>query len=210
MTAAVQNTENQLSRQKIIKYTQGKFFSEGFHRTTIEDIARELLISKNTIYKYFPNKEKLIFEVFTDFITGVSSEVEKIVNSEDNSVQKFVNLIHTISVKIMAFGDKLFRDLQLHAPQIWVKVDALRKQMMQKNLGRLIEQGIKEELFIDYPAEIIQAVFIASLRSVMNPEFLMNHKLSKQDAVRYTFRILLSGSLTKKGHRIFKKLKLPQ
>ena len=207
MALSPQNTENHLNRQKILNYTQGKFFSQGFHRTTIEDIARELSIGKNTIYKYFPNKEKLIFEVFSNFISGVSDEVGKIISSNDNAVKKFVNMIQTLSNKIMPIGDKLFRDLQLHAPEVWVKIDALRKKVMQKNLGRLIEQGIKEELFINYPAEIIQAVFIASLRSVMNPEFLLNHSLSKQDAVGYTFNILLRGSLTYKGYRIFKNLK---
>jgi AcrR family transcriptional regulator len=210
MTVSFQNTELSPGRQRILAYTRSKFFSEGFQRTTIEDIARELAISKNTIYKYFPNKEKLVFEVFSDFISGVSSEVEKIVGSDENAVQKFINLILTISAKIMAFSDKLFRDLQLHAPQIWVKIDTLRKQMMQKNLGKIIDQGINEGLFINYPAEIIQAVFIASLRSVVNPEFLLNNKISKQDAIKYTFNILLSGSLTKKGLLIFKKLKLPQ
>jgi AcrR family transcriptional regulator len=197
-------------RQKIISYSQHKFFSEGFSRTTMDEISRELCISKNTLYKYFPNKDKLILEVFKSFIRETSVEVEKIVSSDENAVQKFVNLIHTVTNKLIRLNDKLFKDLQLHAPHIWIKIDEVRRQLMMKKLGKLIEQGKREELFINYPAEIIQTIFISSLRSVMNPEFLMNSKYSKQESIKYTFRILLNGSLTKKGLEVFKKLKLPK
>lgn len=197
-------------KQKILAYSQQKFFSGGFYKTTVDEIASELFISKNTFYKYFPNKDALILEVFSNFIEKMKLLVGNIISSDENAVQKFVNLIHTLTSNLMPINDKLFKDLQVHAPKIWGKIDETRKRLMQDRLGKLIEQGKKEELFFDYPTEIVLTVFITSLRSVVNPDFLMNSNFAKNDAIKYTFRILLGGILTKKGMQIFKKLKLPQ
>lgn len=203
-------TNTNAEKQRIINYARERFFREGFYRITVDEIARELSLSKNTFYKHFPNKEKLVFEVFLNFISIVSAEAEAIVKSESNAVQKFITLIHTIAIYLSSINDKLFKDMQLHAPAIWVKVDEMRKQVMMKNLGRLISQGVKEELFKDYPVEIMQTVFITSLRAIMSPDFLMNNKISKQDAMKYSFYILLGGCLTAKGQKIFKELRLPK
>jgi len=201
---------NNEEKQRILVYSQGKFFSGGFYKTTMDEIAAGLFISKNTLYKYFPNKEALVMDVFAQFIEKMKSLVGAVVSSNENAVQKFVNLIHILSSNLANINDKLFKDMQVHTPQIWHTIDEVRKQLMYDRLGKLIEQGKKEELFIDYPTEIVLTVFITSLRSVVNPDFLMNSKFAKNDAIKYTFRILLGGILTKKGLQIFKKLKLPQ
>ncbi len=201
---------NNEEKIRIIDCSRQRFFSGGFHKTTIDEIAADLFISKNTIYKYFPNKDALVVEVFSNFIEKMKGLVGGVIGSDENAVQKFVNLIHILTDNLASINDKLFRDMQVHAPQIWRRIDEIRKQLMHDRLGKLIEQGKKEELFIDYPTEIVLTVFITSLRSVVNPEFLMNSNFAKNDAIKYTFRILLGGILTKKGMQIFKKLKLPQ
>lgn len=102
------------------------------------------------------------------------------------------------------------RDIQVHTPHLWDKMDEMRRQVMMKNLTKLIEQGKQEELFEDYPTDLVMTIFIASIRSVVNPDFLLHTKLTKKETIKCTFRLLLSGILTKKGLQIFKKLKLPQ
>jgi len=197
-------------KQRILVHAREKFFKDGFYKTTIDEIAADLFISKNTIYKYFPNKDALVMDVFTDFMGKMKLLVGNITNSDENAVKKFVNLIHILSNHLASISDKFFKDMQVHVPHLWHKIDETRKQLMQDRLGKLIEQGKKEELFYDYPTEIVLTVFITSLRSVVNPDFLMNSNFAKNDAIKYTFRILLGGILTKKGMQIFKKLKLPQ
>src|SRR6478609_7501874 len=47
-------------REKIIKKAGELFLKVGFKSITMDDIAREMGISKKTIYKHFENKELLI------------------------------------------------------------------------------------------------------------------------------------------------------
>jgi hypothetical protein len=120
-----------------------------------------------------------------------------------------VKMLDILSKNIIKFTDKWLRDLQLHAPVLWEKVDTIRKKIMFNNVSKIIRQGQKEKFFKDYPAELIITIFVSALRGVVNPQFLLNASFSSRDAFRYSFEILLNGILTKKGISEFKTINLP-
>jgi AcrR family transcriptional regulator len=205
----MKNTVISDEEQKIIGFTSEKFFTEGFHKTTVDEIARELRISKNTIYKYFPTKEKLIWSVTETIINLVSSKITLIIDSDENALAKLLGMLGILHKQILRFSDKWLRDMQIHAPQMWEKVDAIRKKIMYNNISRIIKQGQKEKLFKDYPPEIIVQVFTSSLRAIVNPQFLLDVKYTNWEAARFTFEILLNGILTEKGKSVYKTITLP-
>jgi AcrR family transcriptional regulator len=196
-------------KTRIIEFSANKFFTEGFHKTTIDEIARELAVSKNTIYKYFPTKEKLISSTIEHTIKNVALLINPVLDSNENALVKLVKMLEIVSNNVMKFSDKWMRDLQLHMPELWEKIDELRKNLMYKNFSKIVRQGQKEKLFKDYPAELIITAYMAALRSVVNPAFLLNSKFTVREAAHHTFEILLNGILTEKGISVFKTIKLP-
>jgi AcrR family transcriptional regulator len=51
------------ARQRIVETAVRVFSEKGYHRTTMEDIAEELGVSKGAIYLYFRSKEGLVREI---------------------------------------------------------------------------------------------------------------------------------------------------
>ena len=91
--------------------------------------------------------------------------------------------------------------------------------MMMINIGKIIEQGKKEGVFINRNSAIIVGVFIFilisffmiySVRGVINPEFIMNNKFSIQMALEETIEIIINGITTDKGKKAFQLLKSEQ
>ena len=99
-------------------------------------------------------------------------------------------------------------DLQNHAPQIWQKIDETRKILLYENISKIILQGQKEDLIKKYPPALIITLITGAIRQVVNPNFLISAKFSYNDAVKYTFKIILGGILTDKGKLILKNIKL--
>ena len=196
-------------KKKIIEFAQKKFFREGFYKTTVEEIARELTMSKNTIYKYFPNKKALVRETTRYLITIIKTNIIHILHSKGNAIDKLIRIIDFMGGYIMRMDDKWLKDIQIHAPELWEEIDQTRRILAYENLAKLVEQGKREKIIVDYPNEIILTVFVASMRSVVNPGFLTNLRYTNREAVNFTFNIILNGILTKKGKAILKKLKLP-
>lgn len=196
-------------RKRILQYCTEKFIIEGFHRTTVDEIAQEIGISKNTIYKYFPSKEKLVWASIDFIIATNKKKINDVIDSEDNALLKLVKMLEILSRNLMRFTEKWMSDMQYHAPQLWEKIDAIRKRLMYQNLSKIIRQGQREKVFKDYPAELIIMVFISALRGVVTPQFLLTSHFSSGEAVRSTFEILLNGILTEKGKSVFKTINLP-
>ncbi len=47
-------------KKNLLKNITESFLAKGFYKTTMDEIASDLRVSKKTIYKYFPTKENLI------------------------------------------------------------------------------------------------------------------------------------------------------
>ena len=193
---------------KIINYAQDRFFKEGFYKITMDEISKELGMSKSTLYKYFPSKIELLDVSIQLLIKGVNSKISAAIDKEINAVDKFIMVIRVLTATITKFSDKFMNDLQHHAPQIWVKVDETRKKLLFHNISKIILQGQKEELIKKYPPELIITLITGGIRGVVNPQFLIAARFSYNDAIHYAFKILLNGILTEKGQVIFNKIKL--
>lgn len=204
-TANIPLTEDKL---KVLNYAQDRFFREGFYKISMDEISKELSMSKSTLYKYFPSKLDLLSEAIQLLISGVKSKITKLIATDENAVEKFVMVIRVLTATITKFSDKFMSDLQHHAPQIWLEVDETRKKLMYENISKIILQGQKEEMIKKYPPELIITLITGAIRSIVNPQFLISARFSYNDAVHFAFKILLNGILTQKGQLIFNKIKL--
>lgn len=196
-----------LEKDKIIKFAQQKFFTEGFYKTTMDEISRELQMSKKTIYKYFPSKEKLVEEITDEMLNNANCEIEAIIDSPDSVVIKLVKMLNRYMTNVSRFSERWYRDLQVHTPHIWKRIEILREEKIVRGSKKLIEQGKREKLIEHYPAEIIIASFISTIRTIMNPDFILANRFSMQQAFKFTFELLLNGILTPQGKELYVKTK---
>ena len=192
-------------KNKILNYAKSRFLKEGFYKISMDTIASELQISKKTIYKHFPAKEQLIEEMTFTIMTTVSAKVDEILNVKKNALLKMSGLTELLSDTIVQFSENWVRDIRNHMPELWEKIDSFRIKKMNAAFSQLIEQGKKEKLFTNKPNEIILTMFIASLRAIVNPDFLYYNKFSYREAVLITMEILFNGILTEKGKKLFYK-----
>ena len=173
----------------------------------MDEVAKELCVSKKTIYKHFPSKENLLEEICKYTTKEIYSSVDEIVDGEGNVVLKFVKLLNMNNSYTINISDKWLNDLKIHHPHILKTINENRTLKINGILSKLIMQGKKEKLIENYPATIIISTFIHSISGVMQPEFLINNKFTIQNAFKITYEMLLNGILTDSGKNIFKKEK---
>lgn len=192
-------------QNKIIEHTEEKFFRDGFYKTTMDEIASELRMSKKTIYKFFPSKDELIKAIAKFFMNRMKSKIVPALQSDKNAIEKLGDLINILAKASDKISAARMEELKRHYPSIWNEIDNFRTEMMFGNITKVIDQGKTEGLFLDYPTNIIMNVLVASVRSIVNPDFIMNNNYSIIEAARYAFRIVISGILTDKGKKEFNK-----
>jgi AcrR family transcriptional regulator len=188
---------------KIIEQIEDKLFSEGFYKTTMDDVASELGMSKKTVYKFFPSKEVLVMAIAKHFMNRMKNKILPALNSDKNAIEKLVELIKILAGASEKISNKRMEEMKRHFPEIWNEVDNFRTKMMFENITKVIDQGKSEGLFIDYPTSIIMNILVASVRNVVNPDFILNNNFSIIEAARNAFKIIIGGIVTDKGKKIF-------
>jgi AcrR family transcriptional regulator len=195
---------------KIIDFCKDYFLENGFYKTTMDEIAAHLRMSKKTIYKYYSTKEDLVRETIIKFLEFHKENIGQIINENSNAVTKLNELFNYVGKMIAKINEKFIRDIQTQMPDLWKDIDAFRTKMMTINIGKIIEQGKKEGVFIDKTSAIITGVFISAVRGVINPEFIMANKFSIKMALEETIEIIINGITTETGKKAFQLLKSEQ
>lgn len=192
--------------EKIVSYSKDKFLSEGFYKITMDEIAAGLRISKKTIYKFFPSKNKLIDSAVKLFQSIVQKKLDKITQGDANSIikiKRLTNLFADLSLKI---SPKMLEDLRTQRPELWEDIEKFRTRNIEKIWYNILDQGKKEGYIIDYPNEIMVQVILAAMQRIINPNFLLNNNMSIQHAFETTFGMLINGILTDKGKKVYLKI----
>ncbi|MCX6163031.1 MAG: TetR/AcrR family transcriptional regulator [Ignavibacteriae bacterium] len=191
-------------RQNILKFSCAKFYKNGFYKTSMDEIASEMQISKKTIYKYFTSKESLLEETINYSLAESQKKMLAILDNGTDVINKLVLLLENYSSEVSEISDKWVRDLQIHAPNMWQKIDDFRTKHVYSIAKKLIRQGRREKIMESVPPEVIVESFVASLRAIVNPDFILRNNISMQQAVHYYHEIQLKGILTDIGREKYK------
>jgi len=192
-------------RTKIVEMTEEKFFRDGFYKTTMDEVASELKMSKKTIYKFFPSKEDLIMAIAKHFMEGLKNKVVPALSSDKNAIEKLAELNGILAKVSQKISTNRMDEIKTYFPNLWNEIDNFRTKMMFLNITKVIDQGKAEGLFIDYPTPIVMNTLVSSVRSIVNPEFILNNNFSIAEAAINVFKVVIGGIVTDKGRKIFNK-----
>lgn len=190
-------------KDKIIEQIEDKLFKEGFYKTTMDEVASELGMSKKTIYKFFPSKDDLVMAIAKHFMNVMKSKIVPALNTDKNAIEKLAELINILATASDKISTKRMEEMKRHFPEIWNEIDRFRTKMMFENITKIINQGKDEGLFIDYPTSIIMTILVVSVRSIVNPDFILNNSFSIIEGARFTLKIIIGGIVTEKGSKVF-------
>jgi AcrR family transcriptional regulator len=193
-------------QEKIVEQIEDKLFKEGFYKTTMDEVASELGMSKKTIYKFFPSKEELLMAIAKHFMKRMRNKIIPALNTDKNAIEKLGELIKILASASEKVSTSRMEEIRKHFPALWIEIDSFRTKMMYGNITKVIDQGKSEGLFMDIPTPIVMNVLVASVRNVVNPDFILNNNFSIIEAARFAFRIIIGGIVTEKGKKQFDKI----
>ncbi len=70
--------------------------AKGYTAMTMDDVAREAGLSKATLYKYIPSKERILFEIASRYLDEATEIVRKVVDSNAGSAEKLREIIREV------------------------------------------------------------------------------------------------------------------
>ncbi len=194
-------------KEKILYFTHAKFITEGFYKTTMDEIARDLQMSKKTIYKHFDSKEELLENVCGMRMNLMEEFLDEVADSSDDAITKFLRILNKQKSMSMNCSPVWFRDLEVHAPHLSKEFARVRQEKVTKIMSKLLEQGKKEKVVEHVPVDIIITALNGAIEAVTHADFVLNSKYSFHEAMRITAEIFFNGFLTELGKEKFSNTK---
>jgi TetR/AcrR family transcriptional regulator, biofilm operon repressor len=139
---------------KIIAKATEMFLKIGFKSVTMDDIAKEMCISKKTIYKYFENKELLITEGAIMVHEKIHETITKIVSENYNAIQENFEIRKMFKEMFTSIDNSPVYQLKKHYPEIHDQFMCRETEecnmVFRQNVIKGIEQGLyRENINID-------------------------------------------------------------
>ena len=90
------NERSALTHSQILKKSMELFVLQGYHNTSIRDIAKESKISTGAIYHYFSGKEEIAAELFNSTVLCLNNLFIDIINSKKTTENKIKDFVFNI------------------------------------------------------------------------------------------------------------------
>jgi AcrR family transcriptional regulator len=137
--------DRERKREAVILTAARAFRARGYHNTSLDDIARELNVTKPTVYHYVQNKEQLLFECFRSGLSRIMAGFEEIAGSNASARERLARILtHYAEAITSDFGWCMVQaENQDLSAAMSRKVKEL-KSGIDQGIRRLIKEGVAD------------------------------------------------------------------
>lgn len=181
----------------IISEAERLFRQKGIKGVTMEEIAKNLHISKRTIYELYVNKEEILLEVLQQVFKRRRQHLENFYQKPDTGTMDILIEVFRIQLESsVTTAADFYRDIKKYP-----KAEALLQQYSDANRDASHDFFAKGVVEGDFLPTIDYSVFIRIISAI---EYAIKHSillggLTYQDLLNNYVRVLIRGICTQQG-----------
>jgi AcrR family transcriptional regulator len=189
--------------QRIVEAARTHFFSQGFRRVTMDDLAEELGISKKTLYAHFPGKIALLEAVLADKFAGLEAKLEEITRTYPHDFSSALHeLLSNTQRELDEIKPPFVRDMRQKAPRVFKIVERRRAELIERFFGKLFVEGQRTGMVRkDLPARLMIEILLGAVQAIVNPTKVEELGLTPKTGFASVIKVVLEGVITRKGRR---------
>lgn len=185
---------------RIVAAARKHFFAHGVRGVTMDQLARELGMSKKTLYACFPSKPQLLDAVLLDKFQGMRAELDQITSRPSDKFQdELRQLLACLQRQTAEIQPPLVRDLRLLSPDVFARIETHRRAMIQTYFGQLFARGQRAgAIRSDISTQWMIDILLAAVQVIANPATITALDVSPQTAMNTIISVVLEGVMTRK------------
>ena len=171
MSSATHRAEKNSKYYQILEAAVKVFARQGFHQSTVAQIAKEAGVADGTIYLYFKNKDDILVQFFSFRTQQVFESFREAVDRADTSTDKLRNLVCSHLAEFQRDKDgAVVYQVETHQSSRLAEVQIRKMSKMYRDLiSEIIEQGqqegaIRKDLYVG----LVKRFIIGAVDEVIN------------------------------------------
>lgn len=158
-------------KQQVISKAEELFMRYGIRSVTMDDIARELGMSKKTLYQYVENKSDLIEQIFQQQIQEEKCCIDQFRREAGDAIEEILKIARYVIRKLRQLSPTTMYDLQKYYRNTWKQMDALHKRHVYTVIRENIERGMAQGLYREnMNPDIVAKLYVGKTSLVADDE----------------------------------------
>lgn len=188
------------TRQRIIVLADELFPEYGIKSISMDEIARQLSMSKRTLYEYFADKEDLLLACIDHHNATMKAWAEEIGGRAETVLHVILEIYRDMAPKNRRCSAKFFEDMRKY-PKAVAKLNENRTEHVEQTLT-FFQTGIKQGIFLpDLNYDILSRTMIRMFDEPIPTELTSRYSIGD---IHGTLALtLVRGACTEKGLHIF-------
>lgn len=166
------------TKDSILSVADKLFSRFGFHKTSMDEIAKIARKAKGSLYYHFASKEDLFKEVVAIEMTKLKSQLSTIINNPDLKASDKIKKYLITRMEILNSAANYHETLKADFFEHFHFIDDLRTELdvwEKENLKKIINQGVETGEFRPIAdMDVLLDVFIMVIKGLEIPFFLQN------------------------------------
>jgi len=176
------------------------FLKYGIKSVTMDDIARELGISKKTLYQFVKDKNDLVNKAMDFQISVDKQKMADIKSKRLDAVSELLEIADFVSQTLKSIGTSAIFDIQKYYPEVWRSHFEYRRSFVSEGIADNIAKGIKEGNYRkNMNADVIAKFFVVKLENLFDDRVFPPDQYNLAEVYLEYIRYHLMGIASPKG-----------
>ena len=184
------------------------FCQKGIKSVSMDDIAQHLSMSKKTIYKWFDNKDQIVYHSCKCFLDAIESDCENYMKGANNAIEELWGLMEMTKSITGRVHPSIFHDVQKYHRDSWQLWVAHKYSFMLEKIKLNILRGVAEGLFRgDLDVEIMSRMRLGMIELAYDNRLFPPHEFNIQQVQVDMLEHYMLGMATLRGHKMINEFK---
>lgn len=178
----------------------------GIKSLTMDDVARQLGISKKTIYKYVSDKNELVRKCVEWQSREENSAIAEVKKAGLNAIDEIFEISKMVTELLNQLHPSVYFDLEKYYPEAWDIAVNKRKKRVYDDVVANMNKGVQEGLYrSDLNVEVVARIYVAKMDLLFDGNLFPSHQFSFTDVYIEFFRYHIRGIASEKGREYLTK-----
>lgn len=187
-------------KQQIVTKARDLFMRYGIKSISMDDLARELGMSKKTVYQYVENKADLIQKVFEDHLEEEKRVLMECRSEASNAIDEMLRIARHMIRELRTYSVTVMYDLQKYYRSTWQLLSNVHEQHFFRVIKDNLERGLAEGVYRqDMNPDIVARLYISKSSSAADQECFPLTEYPVEELFIELMNYHLHGIVSQKG-----------
>ena len=186
--------------KEIILAASEVFMRLGIKSVNMDDISRQLGISKKTLYKYVSDKNDLVKKVVQTLMDMEDEAILEIQSKNLNAIEENLEIMKYIVGMLNNLHPSVMFDMEKYHPTVMKDMVDHRHSAIMTCILSNLERGVVEGYYREnLDTNIISQIYIHSTDAILDQSKINSSKLDFSERFKEFFRYHIRGIASEKG-----------